>query len=66
MPVEIFVLRVWTPGEKGDDAPTGLRGVLEHVGSEDVQTFRSATELLRHIRSNLAGRPPSGRRHTGR
>jgi hypothetical protein len=45
--VETFVIRIWAPAER-DDAPHPhrLRGVVEHIGCGERDTFRGEGELL--------------------
>jgi hypothetical protein len=45
--VDTFVIRIWAPTERDDD-PDGrrLRGVVEHIGYGERDTFRGEGELL--------------------
>jgi hypothetical protein len=45
--VETFVIRIWAPAERDDDPDRRrLRGVVEHIGHGERDTFRGEGELL--------------------
>jgi hypothetical protein len=48
--MDTFVVRVWGP-LADEEEETGLRGVVEHVGSGWSERFRSAEELVSFLRT---------------
>jgi hypothetical protein len=59
--METFVVRVWTPAQAlADEVQLDeLHGIVERVGSDQRQAFRSGEELLEILRSAtpLVGAP---------
>jgi len=52
--METFVIRAWTPAERGDDPQLfRLRGLVEHVGSGESGAFRGGDELLVFLEGRL-------------
>jgi hypothetical protein len=52
--MQTFLVRVWTPatGEAGG-VPSGIRGVVEHVGSRSGRPFEGEHDLVRFIEDCL-------------
>jgi hypothetical protein len=60
VPVETFIVRLWTPSpELADEIPVGeLHGSVEHLGSKDSRRFRNGDDLLDILRIALGPRVP--------
>lgn len=65
--MQTFILRIWVPAVLEDESSTepssGLRGVLDHIGSGRSIPFRNAAELVGLVCEVLAepqGPSPSG------
>jgi hypothetical protein len=55
--VETFVVRIWIPDDERRAAPLPLRGVMQHVGSDEPTPFSGDAELVELLRRlSLAAR----------
>jgi hypothetical protein len=54
--VQTFLVRVWTPAG-GEEAPSDLRGFVEHVGTGRREAFLSDRDAVAFIRDCLGGGP---------
>lgn len=56
--METFVIQIPTRAEDTDKTgPNELRGVVEHVGSGNRQSFADTRELLAFLRADYRGLP---------